>query len=70
MNAAQIKEILMPVVEAIAARIRELEARVDALEAVKPLTFPKIDATAIPEKPSVIAAKRLKYEPFDYVERN
>lgn len=32
--------------------------------------FPPIDTTAIPEKPSVIAAKRLKYEPFEYVERS
>jgi hypothetical protein len=38
--------------------------------AAKPLTFPPIDTTAIPEKPSVIAAKRLKLEPFEYCERN
>lgn len=32
--------------------------------------FPPIDGSAIPEKPSVIAAKRLGFEPFPYTERN
>lgn len=32
--------------------------------------FPAIDGTAIPEKPSVIAAERLGFEPFAYCERS
>jgi hypothetical protein len=40
------------------------------IASAEPLTFPPIDTTAIPEKPSVIAAKRLKLERFEYVERS
>lgn len=32
--------------------------------------FPLIDGDAIPERPSVIAAKRLGFEPFAYSERS
>jgi hypothetical protein len=45
MNAGQLGELMMPVINAIADRIRAVEERVAALEAAQPepLVFPTID---------------------------
>lgn len=64
----------MKQIDALEDRVKALESLLTtdskALDSRTPLSFPAIDGSAIPEKPSVIAAKRLGFEPFAYSERS